>query len=115
MRFTRTALCTAALAALAIPATATAASAAPATTATASTLLTRDCDQPGEWAIGTRAVTIRSRATTHSTALGILYRGHRFTVHSTRGDWHYVTDRTTGITGWVSGAYVYRNASFCLD
>ncbi|MFD9793322.1 SH3 domain-containing protein [Streptomyces sp. NPDC059070] len=113
MRLTRTALSTAAVAALALPmAAATAASAAP---APASAPSIRACDQPGDWTIGTRAVTIRSRATTHSTALGILYRGHRFTVHSTRGGWHYLTDRTTGITGWVSGAYVYRNASFCLD
>lgn len=115
MRLTRTALCTAALGTLALPmAGAAAASAAPAT-APASVPSIRDCDQPGDWTIGTRAVTIRSRATTHSTALGILYQGHRFTVRATRGDWHYLTDRTTGITGWVSGTYVYRNGSFCLD
>ncbi|MFB7270748.1 hypothetical protein [Streptomyces sp. NPDC056244] len=49
--------------------------------------------------IGTRAVTIRSEATTKFVALGVLYQVHKFTVHRSSGNWH-------SITGWVSGTYV---------
>ena len=112
MRSTRIVLSAAVLGALALPlalpasATASAPAALPAI---------RDCDRPGPWVIGTRAVTIRARATVNSTARGILYRGHSFTVHRSSGGWHYITDRTTGVTGWVSGTYVYRDAYMCLD
>ncbi|AJT62498.1 hypothetical protein T261_0809 [Streptomyces lydicus] len=46
----------------------------------------------------------------NSTAVGILYRGHKFTVHKTAksGFWVYITDKSTGVRGWVSGNYVYR-------
>lgn len=116
MRSTRIALSATVLGALALPL----ALPAPATASTpasapAALPAIRDCDQPGPWVIGTRAVTIRARATVNSTALGILYRGHSFAVHRSSGGWHYITDRTTGVTGWVSGTYVYRNASMCLD
>ncbi|MFE4059932.1 SH3 domain-containing protein, partial [Streptomyces sp. NPDC059096] len=40
---------------------------------------------------------------------------HKFTVHKTSGNWHYITDNTTGVKGWVSGTYVYRSVHMCLD
>ncbi|WP_328486057.1 SH3 domain-containing protein [Streptomyces zaomyceticus] len=117
LRFPRAALCAAALATLAVPATASATSAAAsaATTAPAALPLVRDCDRPGSWTISTSAVNIRSRATTSSTIVGVLYRSHRFTVHYSSGGWRYITDLTTGKKGWVSGTYVYREAYMCLD
>ncbi|WP_327660506.1 MULTISPECIES: SH3 domain-containing protein [unclassified Streptomyces] len=73
-----------------------------------------DCDRRGPWTVLTKAVTIRSRATSKSTARGVLYKGHKFTVHKTRGNWHYITDKSTGVKGWVSGSYVYREVYMCL-
>ncbi|MEU6231396.1 SH3 domain-containing protein, partial [Streptomyces sp. NPDC047042] len=70
------------------------------------------------WAVhGTHAVTIRSTATTASTAAGILYPSHRFTVHKTTkgAKWVYVTDKTTRVKGWASGRYVYRDVRMCLS
>lgn len=29
--------------------------------------------------------------------------------------WHYITDKTAGVKGWVSDTYVYQNALTCLD
>lgn len=75
----------------------------------------RPCDRLGPWVIGAKAVAIRSKETSKSTALAVLYRGHKFTVHKTHGNWHYITDKTTGVKGWVSGSYVYRDVYFCLD
>lgn len=75
----------------------------------------RSCERPGPWVIGTKAVTIRSQATTKATALGILYKGHKFTVHKTSGNWHQITNKATGIKGWVSGTYVYRDVRMCLN
>ncbi|MFF3556174.1 SH3 domain-containing protein [Streptomyces tsukubensis] len=75
----------------------------------------RSCERPGLWVIGTKAVTIRSQATTKAKALGILYKGHKFTVHKTSGNWHQITNKTTGIKGWVSGTYVYRDVRMCLN
>ena len=72
------------------------------------------CTQ-GSWVVGTKAVTIRSKASATSTAVGVLYRDHKFTVHKTSGKWRYITDRTTGVKGWVSAKYVYRTAGMCLD
>ncbi|MDX3854911.1 SH3 domain-containing protein [Streptomyces sp. AK02-01A] len=115
----RIAACTAVLGAFAIPLTFTSpADATPQVVPSSVTTVasgTRPCDRPGPWVIGTSAVTIRSKATTKSTALGVLYRGHKFTVTKSSGNWHYLTDRTTGVKGWVSGTYVYRDAYFCLD
>ncbi|MFH9084211.1 SH3 domain-containing protein [Streptomyces sp. NPDC017673] len=110
MRATRIAVSAALLGALALPiASSTTASAAP------GNALTQSCTDPGPWIIGTKAVTIRSKASVKSTAVGILYRGHKFTVHKTSGKWRYITDRTTGVKGWVSAAYVYRDVPMCLD
>ncbi|MEU2874113.1 SH3 domain-containing protein [Streptomyces olivoreticuli] len=115
MRSFRIAASAAVLGALALPLmSVTTASAAPGA-ATASTTASQQCDRPGPWVIGTHAVTIRSQATTNSTRLGVLYQGHAFTVRQTSGNWHYITDRTTGVTGWVSGTYVYRDSRMCLD
>ncbi|MFK4222206.1 SH3 domain-containing protein [Streptomyces sp. NPDC019890] len=115
MRSSRIAVSAAVLGALALPLiSATTANAAPAA-ASAAAPAVRDCDRPGPWVIGTKAVTIRSKATTKSTAVGVLYNGHKFTVHKTSGNWHYITDKTTGVKGWVSGTYVYRDVRMCLD
>ncbi|MCQ9179117.1 SH3 domain-containing protein [Streptomyces sp. IBSBF 2953] len=65
------------------------------------------------WAVhGTSAVTIRSKATTKSTAVGVLYKSHKTTKGAT---WVYITDKNTKKTGWVSGKYVYRDVRMCLD
>ncbi|MEU7053527.1 SH3 domain-containing protein [Streptomyces eurythermus] len=105
MRANRIAVSAALLGALALPiASATTATAAPVNA------LTQSCTDPGPWIVGTKAVTIRSKASVKSTAVGILYRGHK-----TSGKWRYITDRTTGVKGWVSAAYVYRDVPMCLD
>jgi uncharacterized protein YgiM (DUF1202 family) len=97
--------------ALALPlAAALSASAAPATVAAA-----RACDQLGPWKSHASAVNIRSKASTKSTVLGVLYKSHKFTVHRQSGNWVYLTDKSTGVKGWVSGTYVYRDVRFCLD
>ncbi|MYT96590.1 MULTISPECIES: SH3 domain-containing protein [unclassified Streptomyces] len=115
MRSPRIAVSVAVVGALALPLLgATSASAAPAQ-APASAPTSRPCDRPGPWAVHTNAVTIRSKASTKSTAVGVLYRSHRFTVHKTSGNWHYITDKSTGVKGWVSGSYVYRDVYMCLD
>ena len=115
MRSTRIALSAAMLGALALPVlSATTASAAP---LAASALASSSCSSlpPLPYEVHTKAVTIRSKATTKSTALGVLYRSHKFTVHKKSGNWLYITDKTTGIKGWVSGTYVYRDVRMCLD
>ncbi|MEV8128706.1 SH3 domain-containing protein [Streptomyces sp. NPDC085944] len=62
-----------------------------------------------------KAVTIRAKATTKSAAVGVLYRSHQFTVHRSSGNWRHIADKTTGITGWVSGTYVHRDVATSLD
>jgi uncharacterized protein YgiM (DUF1202 family) len=105
------------LGALAVPVlSATAASAASVATA-ATALPASSCSSlpPLPYEVHTKAVTIRSKATTKSTAVGVLYRSHKFTVHKKSGNWLYITDRTTGVKGWVSGTYVYRDVRMCLS
>ncbi|MFE4058921.1 SH3 domain-containing protein [Streptomyces sp. NPDC059096] len=115
MRSNRIAISVALLGALAVPAlSATTATAAPAA-APNSAVAADPCNRPGPWVIDTQAVNIRSKASTASTRVGILYRGHKFTVHKTSGNWHYITDNTTGVKGWVSGTYVFRSVHMCLD
>ncbi|MEU2131792.1 SH3 domain-containing protein [Streptomyces sp. NPDC018352] len=99
---------------LALPVlSATTASAAPiATSAPASSCSSLP---PLPYEVHTKAVTIRSKATTKSTALGVLYRGHKFVVHKKSGNWLSITDKTTGVKGWVSRTYVYRDVRMCLD
>ncbi|MFJ4572089.1 SH3 domain-containing protein [Streptomyces sp. NPDC088846] len=114
MRSTRIAVSAAMLGALALPVlSATTASAAPIATAAPAS----SCSSlpPLPYEVHTKAVTIRSKATTKSTALGVLYRGHKVTVHKKSGNWLYITDKTTGVKGWVSGTYVYRDVRMCLD
>lgn len=82
--------------------------------AASSPQVARPCDRPGSWVIGTKVVTIRSDASSKSTPIGILYCGRKFTVHMTRGNWHYITNTTTGERGWVSSTYVYRQVYMCL-
>ncbi|MER0445763.1 SH3 domain-containing protein [Streptomyces sp. Edi4] len=105
------------LGALALPVlSATTASAAP--VATAATVASyNSCPDlpPLPYEVHAKAVTIRSEATTKSTALGVLYRSHKFTVHKKSGNWLYITDKTTGVNGWVSGTYVYRDVRMCLS
>ncbi|MGW6742815.1 SH3 domain-containing protein [Streptomyces sp. NPDC055025] len=117
MRSPRIAVSAAAIGALAFPVfSASTAAAVPALApAQASSAATRPCDRLGPWVIGTKAVTIRSRATEKSTPLGVNYQGHKFTVHKSSGNWYSITDRTTGVKGWVSGTYVYRTVYMCLD
>ncbi|MER5215397.1 SH3 domain-containing protein [Streptomyces sp. NPDC002838] len=114
MRSTRIAISAAMLGALALPwlSAPTASAATVSIVATASSCYNLP---PLPYTVHTKAVTIRSKASAKSTSLGILYRGHKFTVHKTSGNWHYITDKTTGVKGWVSGTYVYRDVRMCLD
>ncbi|CAL2073674.1 SH3b domain-containing protein [Streptomyces murinus] len=114
MRSTRIAVSAALLGALAMPlVSAATASAAPALAPRVA--VASSCNDPGPWVIGTTAVNIRSKASSSSTIVGVLYRGQSFTVSKTSGNWHYITDRSTGVKGWVSGTYVYRDTPMCLD
>ncbi|MET9832824.1 SH3 domain-containing protein [Streptomyces sp. NPDC006385] len=102
------------LGALALPVLSTApVSAAPA----AATSVVTPCPDlpPLPYEVHASAVTIRSKASSKSTAVGVLYKSHKFTVHKKSGNWLYITDRTTGVKGWVSGTYVYRDTRMCLS
>ncbi|MFJ1652663.1 SH3 domain-containing protein [Streptomyces sp. NPDC088337] len=114
MRSTRIAISAAILGTLALPVlSAPTASAAPiATTAQATSCSSLP---PLPYKVHTDAVIIRSKATTNSTALGVLYKSHKFSVTKKSGTWLYITDKTTGVKGWVSGTYVYRDVRMCLD
>lgn len=117
MRSTRIAISAAMLGALALPMLSTTpASAAPAAAASTATSITPCPDLPPlPYKVHASAVTIRSKATTKSTAVGVLYKSHRFTVQKKSGNWLYITDKSTGVKGWVSGTYVYRDTRMCLD
>lgn len=118
MRSTRIAISAAMLGTLALPMLSTTpASAAPAAaTSTATSIITPCPDLPPlPYKVHASAVTIRSKASAKSTAVGVLYKSHRFTVHKKSGNWLYITDKTTGVKGWVSGTYVYRDTRMCLD
>ncbi|MGZ2361588.1 SH3 domain-containing protein [Streptomyces sp. 372A] len=115
MRSTRIAISAVILGSLALPVlSATTASAVPAAVSATPAYSCQNLP-PLPYEVHTQAVTIRSKATSKSTALGILYRGHKFSVHKKSGNWLYVTDKTTGVKGWVSGTYVYRDVRMCLD
>ncbi|MFD3959829.1 MULTISPECIES: SH3 domain-containing protein [Streptomyces] len=115
MRITRVAAAAAVCAALALPVvTATAANAA----VPGSVAVSASCRKADPYKVhGTSAVIIRSTASSKSTAVGVLYRSHKFTVHkkTKTGSWVYITDKKSGVTGWVSGTYVYRTVYMCLD
>ncbi|WP_217231342.1 SH3 domain-containing protein [Streptomyces anulatus] len=93
----------------------TPASAAPATRAAAPTgSCTTNPYLP--WAVhGAKAVTIRSKPKAGSTALGILYKSHKFKVHSHTKRWVNITDKNTKVRGYVSATYVYRDVRMCLS
>jgi len=117
MRSTRIAISAAMLGVLALPVlsatTATAATvpiSAPAATAVSCQNL-----PPFPYAVHAKAVTIRSKASSKSTAVGVLYKSHKFSVSKKSGNWLYIEDKTTGVKGWVSGTYVYRYVRMCLD
>ncbi|MGW3937423.1 SH3 domain-containing protein [Streptomyces sp. NBC_00024] len=95
----------------------TAASAAPTAAASTAASIATPCPDlpPLPYKVHASAVTIRSKATTKSTAVGVLYKSHKFTVHKKSGNWLYITDKSTGVKGWVSGTYVYRDTRMCLD
>jgi len=115
MRSTRIAISAAMLGALALPVlSATTASAAP---AAVSATPESSCSSlpPLPYAVHAKAVTIRSKASSKSTALGVLYKSHKFSVAKKSGNWLYITDKSTGVKGWVSGTYVYRDIQMCLD
>ncbi|MET8218790.1 SH3 domain-containing protein [Streptomyces hirsutus] len=114
MRSSRMALSAAVIGVLALPiVSATAATAAPASVP--STMpAARACDRPAPWSVDTQAGVIRPEASAKSTRLGILSRGDRFTVHKTDGNWHPITDTTTGARDWGSGTYVYRDVRMRL-
>ncbi|MER0476971.1 SH3 domain-containing protein [Streptomyces sp. Edi2] len=114
----RIAVLSATAAAIALPVlSAPAATAAPAhaTTAATTTVKTGECDRVGPYKVHAKAVTIRSKPTAKSTPLGVLYKSHRFTVHSTTktGSWVNITDKKTHVRGWVSGLYVYPTVYTC--
>lgn len=117
MRSTRMAISAAMLGAITLPMLSTTpASAAPAAAASTATSITTCPDLPPlPYKVHASAVTIRSKATTKSTAVGVLYKSHKFTVHKKSGNWLYITDKSTGVKGWVSGTYVYRDTRMCLD
>ncbi|MFD3580905.1 SH3 domain-containing protein [Streptomyces sp. NPDC058683] len=70
---------------------------------------------PLRYEVHAQAVTIRSKASSKSTALGVLYKSHTFSVDKKSGNWLYITDKTTGVKGWVSGTYVNRDVRMRLD
>jgi hypothetical protein len=112
VRARRIAVSAAIAAAIAVPVlTAPAATAATPTAAVAD----RPCDRVGPWTNHASAVNLRSRATTNSTKVGVLYKSHKFKVHSTSNNWVNLTDTTTGVRGWASQSYVYREVYMCLD
>lgn len=115
MRSTRIAISAAMLGALALPVlSATTASAAPAAVTAAPASGCYDLP-PLPYAVHAKAVTIRSKASSKSTAVGVLYKSHKFSVSKKSGNWLYIKDKTTGVKGWVSGTYVYRDVRMCLD
>ncbi|WP_245607955.1 SH3 domain-containing protein [Streptomyces hokutonensis] len=115
MRSTRIAISAAMLGALALPVlSATTASAATAAV-TAAPASSCSSQPPLPYKVHATAVTIRSKASATSTALGVLYKSHKFTVHKKSGNWLSITDKTTGVKGWVSATYVYRDTRMCLD
>ncbi|MFJ5265498.1 SH3 domain-containing protein [Streptomyces sp. NPDC088387] len=115
MRSTRIAVSAAILGALALPMlSATTASAAP-TAVTAAPASSCSSKPPLPYEVHTKAVIIRSKASSKSTALGVLYKNHKFSVSKKSGNWLYIKDKTTGVKGWVSGTYVYRDVRMCLN
>ncbi|MGK5531176.1 SH3 domain-containing protein [Streptomyces sp. URMC 129] len=58
-------------------------------------------------------VRIRTGPGTQYAVAGLGYRDHSVTVHcfvapEPNHAWYYLTDNTTGVTGWVSSSLIYR-------
>jgi uncharacterized protein YraI len=51
-------------------------------------------------------VNIRTGPSTSCTSKGLGYRIHSVTYHCEASGWVYLTDNTTGVTGWSSGQFV---------
>lgn len=52
-------------------------------------------------------VRIRAQPNTSSTVLGLAYRGHRVGFRGgISGDWQYIYNHHTGVTGWMHRAYI---------
>ncbi|MFJ8954955.1 SH3 domain-containing protein [Streptomyces sp. NPDC102383] len=116
MRSTRIAISAAMLGALALPVlSATTASAAPTAASVAPASGCYDQSPYLPYALHAKAVTIRSKASAKSTAVGVLYKSHKFSVSKKSGNWVHIKDKTTGVKGWVSSTYVYRDIRTCLD
>ncbi|MCA1223748.1 SH3 domain-containing protein [Streptomyces sp. 8L] len=100
--FALTAIAALALADLAAPASA--APSAPAATCGSKPTT----NQKTAASFNTSGVNIRSGPSTSCTVLGSGYPGQSVTLRcsASSGDWAYVTDKTTGITGWVDGDYL---------
>lgn len=77
----------------------------PAAAANASSATARPASDQTCYFVGD-GVRLRANHTTSSTVLGLAYRSHSCLLHSiwydpSGGVWEYVTDRTTGVTGWA--------------
>ncbi|MGV9967650.1 SH3 domain-containing protein [Streptomyces olivaceus] len=114
MRSTRMATSAAMLGALALP-TLSATPASAATAPTAAPAMSCHNLPPLPYTVHTKAVTTRSKASSKSTALGVLYKSHTFSVSKKSGNWLSITNKTTGVKGWVSGTHFYRDVCLCLD
>ncbi|MFE4546686.1 SH3 domain-containing protein [Streptomyces sp. NPDC056785] len=117
MRSTRFAVSAAVLGTLVLPALSTTAARAAAVPAAATAARAVSCHNlpPLPYKVHASAVTIRSKASSSSTARGVLYKSHKFSVAKKSGNWLDITDKTTGVKGWVSGTYIYRDVRMCLD
>ncbi|MGQ4512501.1 SH3 domain-containing protein [Streptomyces sp. DW26H14] len=95
-----------AIAALALAGLAAPASAAPAPAATCGSKPTTN--QKTAASFNTSGVNIRSGPSTSCTVLGSGYPGQSVTLRCNKDGsvWWYVTDKTTGITGWVDEDYL---------
>lgn len=52
-------------------------------------------------------VRIRTQPNPSSTVLGLAYRGHRVGFRGgISGDWQYIHNHHTGVTGWMHRAYI---------
>ncbi|MEV0259396.1 hypothetical protein AB0H82_34730 [Streptomyces sp. NPDC050732] len=60
-------------------------------------------------------MTIRSKATAKTTAIGDLYAGHETTVHKSSGNWRYITDKNAGVNGFVSESQANHEARAHLN
>jgi hypothetical protein len=57
-------------------------------------------NQPGQFTAD--GVNIRNGDDTSCAALGLGYTSHSVTIHCQTRSWVYITDNTTGVTGWSS-------------